>query len=84
MMKKVAKPAGHRLTVRHVMLGTVSTLGMLAAAATTASAKTITVKQGDTVWQLAQQEGLSVNASEQANPTVKRLSNSWSITATAS
>nr|WP_295746139.1 C40 family peptidase [uncultured Limosilactobacillus sp.] len=76
MMKKVAKPAGHRLTVRHVMLGTVSTLGVLAAAATTASAKTITVKQGDTVWQLAQQEGLSVHALEQANPAVTRLNNS--------
>lgn len=76
MMKKVAKPAGHRLAVRHVMLGTVSTLGVLAAAATTASAKTITVKQGDTVWQLARQEGLSVDALEQANPAVTRLSNS--------
>lgn len=75
-MKKVAKPAGHHQTVRQLMLGTVSTLGVLAAAATTASAKTITVKQGDTVWNLANQAGVSVKAVEQANPSVTRLNNS--------
>lgn len=75
-MKKVAKPAGHHQTVRQLMLGTVSTLGVLAAAATTASAKTITVKQGDTIWNLANQAGVSVKAVEQANPSVTRLNNS--------
>ncbi len=75
-MKKVAKPAGHHQTIRQLMLGTVSTLGVLAAAATTASAKTITVKQGDTVWNLANQAGVSVKAFEQANPSVTRLNNS--------
>lgn len=75
-MKKVAKPAGHHQTVRQLMLGTVSTLGVLAAAATTASAKTITVKQGDTVWNLTNQAGVSVKAVEQANPSVTRLNNS--------
>lgn len=75
-MNKSAKPAGHYSAVRQVMLGTVSTLSLLAAAATTASAKTITVKQGDTVWSLAQREGLTVNSLEQANPSVSRLNNS--------
>lgn len=74
-MKKVAKTAGHHRTVHQLMLGTVSTLGVLAAA-TTASAKTITVKQGDTVWNFANQAGVSVKAVEQANPSVTRLNNS--------
>lgn len=76
MMKKVAKPAGHLKTVRQLMLGTVGTLSVLAAGATTAHAKTITVKQGDTVWGIAQREGLTTDALEQANPSVSRLNNS--------
>lgn len=76
MMKKVAKPAGHHNTVRQLMLGTVGTLSVLAAGAVTAHAKTITVKQGDTIWGIAQREGLSTDALEQANPSVSRLNNS--------
>ena len=55
--------------------GAVSTLGLLSASQTV-NAQQLTVKTGDTIWGLAKQHGLSISALEQANPSVKRVSDS--------
>lgn len=60
---------------RGVVAGAVGALTLLASAQV-ANAEQVTVKAGDTVWGLAQQHGLSVSALEQANPSIKKLSDS--------
>lgn len=59
---------------RQWLLGTVSALSLLATAH--AKADQVTVKDGDTVWDLANQYQTSVNAIEDANPHVKKINSS--------
>ena len=59
---------------RQWLLGTVSALSLLATAH--AKADQVTVKDGDTVWDLATQYQTSVKAIEDANPHVKKINSS--------
>lgn len=59
---------------RQWLLGTVSALSLLATAH--AKADQVTVKDGDTVWNLANQYQTSVKAIEDANPHVKKINSS--------
>ena len=59
---------------RQWLLGTVSALSLLATAH--AKADQVTVKDGDTVWDLANQYQTSVKAIEDANPHVKKINSS--------
>ena len=72
MVKRI-KTQHHRHG-RQWLLGTVSALSLLATAH--AKADQVTVKDGDTVWDLANQYQTSVNAIEDANPHVKKISSS--------
>lgn len=67
MVKRIK--AQHQRHGRQWLLGTVSALSLLATAH--AKADQVTVKDGDTVWDLANQYQTSVNAIEDANPHVK-------------
>lgn len=72
MVKRIK--AQHQRHGRQWLLGTVSALSLL----TTAHAKAdqVTVKDGDTVWDLANQYQTSVKAIEDANPHVKKINSS--------
>ena len=59
---------------RQWLLGTVSALSLLATAH--AKADQVTVKDGDTVWDLANQYQTSVKVIEDANPHVKKINSS--------
>lgn len=59
---------------RQWLLGTVSALSLLATAH--AKADQVTVKDGDTVWDLANQYQTSVKAIEDVNPHVKKINSS--------
>lgn len=59
---------------RQWLLGTVSALSLLATVH--AKADQVTVKDGDTVWDLANQYQTSVKAIEDANPHVKKINSS--------
>lgn len=59
---------------RQWLLGAVSALSLLATAH--AKADQVTVKDGDTVWDLANQYQTSVKAIEDANPHVKKINSS--------
>lgn len=72
MVKRIK--AQHQRHGRQWLLGTVSALSLLATAH--AKADQVTVKDGDTVWDLANQYQTSVKAIEDANPHVKKISNS--------
>lgn len=72
MVKRIK--AQHRRHGRQWLLGTVSALSLLATAH--AKADQVTVKDGDTVWDLANQYQTSVNAIEDANPHVKKINSS--------
>lgn len=72
MVKRIK--AQHQRHGRQWLLGTVSALSLLATAH--AKADQVTVKDGDTVWDLANQYQTSVNAIEDANPHVKKISSS--------
>ncbi|WP_367341857.1 LysM peptidoglycan-binding domain-containing protein [Limosilactobacillus sp.] len=77
MMNKLAKPARKQSKVhRSLLLGSFSALGLLAVSTVTAGAKAVNVGTGDTVWGIAQREGLSTTKIEQANPSINRVSNS--------
>lgn len=72
----MVKKAHHR-TVRHLLAGTLGTLGALAVSTQIASADHVIVKAGDTVWKIAQQHKTTVAALENANAnTIKKLGNS--------
>lgn len=72
MVKRIK--AQHQRHGRQWLLETVSALSLLATAH--AKADQVTVKDGDTVWDLANQYQTSVNAIEDANPHVKKISSS--------
>lgn len=72
MVKRIK--AQHQRHDRQWLLGTVSALSLLATAH--AKADQVTVKDGDTVWDLANQYQTSVNAIEDANPHVKKINSS--------
>ncbi len=72
MVKRIK--AQHQRHGRQWLLGTVSALSLLATAH--AKADQVTVKDGDTVWDLANQYKTSVNAIEDANPHVKKINSS--------
>ena len=72
MVKRIK--AQHQRQGRQWLLGTVSALSLLATAH--AKADQVTVKDGDTVWDLANQYQTSVNAIEDANPHVKKINSS--------
>ena len=72
MVKRIK--AQHQRHGRQWLLGTVSALSLLATAH--AKADQVTVKDGDTVWDLANQYQTSVKAIEHANPHVKKISSS--------
>lgn len=72
MVKRIK--AQHQWHGRQWLLGTVSALSLLATAH--AKADQVTVKDGDTVWDLANQYQTSVNAIEDANPHVKKINSS--------
>lgn len=72
MVKRIK--AQHQRYGRQWLLGTVSALSLLATAH--AKADQVTVKDGDTVWDLANQYQTSVNAIEDANPHVKKINSS--------
>lgn len=72
MVKRIK--AQHQRHGRQWLLGTVSALSLLATAH--AKADQVTVKDGDTVWDLANQYQTSVNAIEDANPHVKKINSS--------
>lgn len=74
MVKKAHHSTNHRS--RGVVAGAVSALSLLAVSTQAVNAEQLTVKTGDTIWGLAKQHGLSVSALEQANPTIKKLSDS--------
>lgn len=77
MMNKLAKPARKRAKIhRSMFLGSVSALGLLAVSTVTAGAKVINVGTGDTVWGIAQREGLSTTKIEEANPSINHVTNS--------
>ena len=72
MVKRIK--AQHQRHGRQWLLGTVSALSLRATAH--AKADQVTVKDGDTVWDLANQYQTSVNAIEDANPHVKKINSS--------
>lgn len=74
MSSKVRK----RPTAKGVVAGTLGALSVIALSAETVSAnQTVQVKNGDTVWAIAQQHGVSTSALENANgATIKRLNSS--------
>lgn len=72
MVKRIK--AQHQRHGRQWLLGTVSALSLLATAH--AKADQVTVKDGDTVWDLANPYQTSVNAIEDANPHVKKINSS--------
>lgn len=72
MVKRIK--AQHQRNGRQWLLGTVSALSLLATAH--AKADQVTVKDGDTVWDLANQYQTSVKAIEDANPHVKKINSS--------
>ena len=72
MVKRIK--AQHQRHGRQWLLGTVSALSLLATAH--AKADQVTVKDGDTVWDLANQYKTSVKAIEDANPHVKKINSS--------
>ncbi len=74
MSSKVHK----RPTAKGVVAGTLGALSVIALSAETVSANnTVQVKNGDTVWSIAQQHGVSTSALENANgTTIKRLNSS--------
>lgn len=74
MSKRTHHSNNHRS--RGVFAGAVSALSLLAVTTQAVNAEQLTVKPGDTIWGLAKQHGLSVSALEQANPSVKKMSNS--------
>lgn len=74
MSKRTHHSNSHRS--HGVVAGAVSALSLLAVSTQAVNAEQLTVKTGDTIWGLAKQHGLSVSALEQANPSVKKLSDS--------
>lgn len=72
MVKRIK--AQHQRHGRQWLLGTVSALSLLATVH--AKADQVTVKDGDTVWDLANQYQTSVKAIEDANPHVKKINSS--------
>lgn len=72
MVKRIK--AQHQRHGRQWLLGTVSALSLLATAH--AKADQVTIKDGDTVWDLANQYQTSVKAIEDANPHVKKINSS--------
>ena len=73
----MVKRAHHRSAVRHVLAGTIGTLGALAVSTQVASANHVIVKAGDTVWKIAQEHHATVSAIENANAnTIKKVSDS--------
>lgn len=72
MVKRIK--AQHQRHGRQWLLGTVSALSLLATAH--AKADQVTVKDGDTVWDLANQYQTSVKAIEDSNPHVKKINSS--------
>lgn len=77
MSSKVHK----RPSAKGVVAGTLGALSVIALSAETVSANnTVQVKNGDTVWAIAQQHGVSTSALENANTTtIKRLNSSVDI-----
>lgn len=77
MMNKLAKPTRKQSKVhRSLLLGSFSALGLLAVSTVTAGAKAVNVGTGDTVWGIAQREGLSTTKIEEANPSISHVTNS--------
>lgn len=73
----MVKRAHRRSAVRHVLAGTIGTLGALAVSTQVASANHVIVKAGDTVWKIAQEHHATVSAIENANAnTIKKVSDS--------
>ena len=73
----MVKRAHHRSAVRHVLAGTIGTVGALAVSTQVASANHVIVKAGDTVWKIAQEHHATVSAIENANAnTIKKVSDS--------
>lgn len=71
----MVKKAHHRSITRYA-LTSLSALGVLAAAQV-ANADQVVVKNGDTVWSIAKQHGLTTQALENVNPkAIKKLNNS--------
>ncbi|WP_076462220.1 C40 family peptidase [Limosilactobacillus caccae] len=74
MTKKAHHSNSHRS--RKAVTGAVSALGLLAVSTQVVNAEQLTVKAGDTVWDIAKAHGLSVSALEKANPSIKKISDS--------
>ena len=73
----MVKRAHHRSAVRHMLAGTIGTLGALAVSTQIASANHVIVKAGDTVWKIAQEHHATVSDLENANAnTIKKVSDS--------
>lgn len=66
--------SNHNRYAKNVLLGTVGALGLFAVGTQTANASTVTVKQGDTVWNLAQKYGVSISNLESSNTSIKKVS----------
>lgn len=66
--------SNHNRYAKNVLLGTVGALGLFAVGTQTANASTVTVKQGDTVWSLAQKYGVSISDLESSNTSIKKVS----------
>lgn len=73
----MVKRTRHRSMVRRFLTGALGTLGVLAVTTQAASADSVLVKTGDTVWKIAQENKTTVKAMEDANPeSIKKISNS--------
>jgi cell wall-associated NlpC family hydrolase/LysM repeat protein len=66
--------SNHNRYAKNVLLGTVGALGLFTVGTQTANASTVTVKQGDTVWSLAQKYGVSISDLESSNTSIKKVS----------
>lgn len=74
LVNKKSSKANHY--TKNVLLGTVGALGLFAVGAQSANAATITVKQGDTIWDFAQKYGVSISEIEAQNSSIKKVSSS--------
>lgn len=73
----MVKRVHHRSVARHLLAGTLGTVGALAVSTQIASANSVLVKAGDTVWKIAQENKTTVKAVEDANGgAIKKASNS--------
>ncbi|WP_267201381.1 C40 family peptidase [Limosilactobacillus kribbianus] len=73
----MVKRVHHRSVTHYLLMGTLGAVGALAVSTQIASANSVLVKAGDTVWKIAQENKTTVKAIENANGgAIKKVSNS--------